>query len=88
MKTNKKKIRMSVGILCHKYQQKPVGSRGPQPAFECPLVMKISRKNLNRKIFLEIFPFFIRSVDMVSLFTFYTVIIMLIYTSPFILIGR
>jgi hypothetical protein len=25
---------------------------------------------------------------MVSLFTFYTVIIMLIYTSPFILIGR
>jgi hypothetical protein len=32
--------------------------------------------------------FFIRTVDMVSLFSFYTVIIMLIYTSPFILIGR
>jgi Na+-driven multidrug efflux pump len=56
------------------------------------LVMKISRKNLNRKIlwkiFQKIFPFFIRTVDMVSVFTFYTVIIMLIYTSPFILIGR
>jgi hypothetical protein len=38
--------------------------------------------------FPKIFPFFIRTVDMVSLFTFYTVIIMLIYTSPFILIGR
>jgi hypothetical protein len=38
------------------------------------VVMKISRKNLNRKIF----PFFIRTVDMVSLCTFYTVIIMLI----------
>jgi hypothetical protein len=48
------------------------------------VVMKISRKNLNRKIF----PFFIRTVDMVSLFTFYNVIIMLIHTSPFILIGR
>jgi hypothetical protein len=49
------------------------------------LVMKISRKNLNRKIvwkiFQKIFPFFIRTVDMVSLFTFYIVIIMLIYTS-------
>jgi hypothetical protein len=52
------------------------------------LVMKISRKKLNRKIFHKIFPFFIRTVDMVSLFTFYTVIIMLIYISPFILIGR
>jgi hypothetical protein len=38
--------------------------------------------------FPENFPFFIRTVDMVSLFTSYTVIIMLIYTSPFILIGR
>jgi hypothetical protein len=38
--------------------------------------------------FPENFPFFIRTVDMISLFTFYTVIIMLIYTSPFILIGR
>jgi hypothetical protein len=55
------------------------------------VVMTISRKKLNRKIFWKIFQKifpFIRTVDMVSLFTFYTVIIMLIYTSHFILIGR
>jgi hypothetical protein len=38
--------------------------------------------------FQENVPFFITTVYVVSLFTFYTVIIMLIYTSPFILIGR
>jgi hypothetical protein len=62
-------------------------SAGPLPIV-VRLVMKISRKNLNREIFQKILPFFIRTVDMVSLFTFYTVIIMLIHTSPFILIGR
>jgi hypothetical protein len=40
------------------------------------------REKFKSENFLENFP------DMVSLFTFYTVIIMLIYTSPFILIGR
>jgi hypothetical protein len=47
-----------------------------------------SDENFPEKFKSENFPFFIRIVDMVSLFTFYTVIIMLIYTSPFILIGR
>jgi hypothetical protein len=52
----------------------------------------ISDENFPEKFksenFLENFPFFIRTVDMVSLFTLYTVIITLIYTSPFIVIGR
>jgi hypothetical protein len=48
---------------------------------------KFKSENFPEKI-QKIFPFLIRTVDMVNLFTFYTVIIMLIYTSPFILIGR
>jgi hypothetical protein len=47
-----------------------------------------SDENFPEKIKSENFPFFIMTVDMVSLFTFYAVIIMLVYTSPFILIGR
>jgi hypothetical protein len=46
------------------------------------------REKFKSENFPENFPFFIRTVDMVSLFTFYTVIIMLIYTPPFIRIGR
>jgi hypothetical protein len=48
----------------------------------------VSDENFPKKFKSENFPFFIMTVDMVSLFTFYTVIIMLIYTSPFILIAR
>jgi hypothetical protein len=55
----------------------------------CGHVVQSSDENFPEKFKSENFPlFFIRTVDMVSLFTFYTVIIMFIYTSPFILIGR
>jgi hypothetical protein len=58
-------------LLCLEFKKLQIS---PTVCSVLHVVMKISRKNLNRKIF----PLFIRTVDMVSLFTFYTVIIMLI----------